>query len=306
MKSVGLRTALQNIWRKNAQEVVGLFDGSLPSFVVARRPAEGLAGVPVFCYHLIQAEQFGADLEFLKRNGYATLLPDEFLEYLVSSRSTPPRAVMLTFDDGPKNFYDVAFPLLREYSAKAMAFIAPGLHAESVESDNTDARPMTWLEIREIHASGLVSFQSHTLASRYVPAWPKSVPLVGCAPAIENRRRQAALPLSQDLGMSRQSIESHLPGASVRHLSFPMYDGTEAGVEAAKAQGFKACYWGYLPGRPLNAAGASPFHVSRVGDEFVRRLPGEGRISVRGMYSERRRRIAAGREWRRQFPEPVV
>jgi hypothetical protein len=304
--SVGVKATLQNIWRKNAQEIVGLFDGSLPSFVSARRPADDLPGIPVFCYHLISAEQFGADLEFLKRNGYATLLPDEFLNYLLSSQTPPPRAVLLTFDDGPKNFYDVAFPLLREYSARSMAFIAPGLHAESVESDNTDARPMTWPEIREIHASGLVSFQSHTLASRYVPAWPRSVPLVGCAPAVENRRRQSPVPLVQDLGLSKQSIESQLSGASVRHLSFPMYNGTEAGVEAARSQGFAACYWGYLPGRPLNVAGASPFHISRVGDEFVRRLPGEGRITVRGMYSERRRRIKAGREWRRQFPEPVL
>ena len=303
---MGLRTLLQNVWRKNAQELVGLLDGSLPSFVAARRPVDVLSGVPVFCYHLIEAGQFRADLEFLKRNGYATLSPTQLLEHLVSSKPVPQRSVLLTFDDGPKNFYDVALPLLREYSATAMAFIAPGLHAEAVENDRTEARPMTWEEIREAHASGLVYFQSHTLASRFVPAWPKSVPLVGCDPAIENRRRQSPLPLGEDLAMSRQGIESQLPGASVRHLSFPMYFGTEAGVAAAREQGFEACYWGYLPGRPLNVAGASPFFISRVGDEFVRRLPGEGRITLRGMLSERSRRIQVGREWRRRFPEPVL
>ncbi len=302
---MGALSFIKNAWRKNAGELIGLFDGSLPSFVAAPRPQDQLPGVPVFCYHLIEVEQFGSDLEFLKRNGYVTLSPQEFLDHLVLSQKIPERSVLLTFDDGPKNFYDVAFPLLREYSAKAMAFIAPGLHAESVE-DNTEARPMVWPEIREMHGSGLAFFQSHTLASRYVPAWPKSVPLVGCAPAIENRRRQPALPLREDLRLSRQAIESQLPGASVRHLSFPMYLGTEEGVATARGQGFEACYWGYLPGRPLNVAGASPFFISRVGDEFVRRLPGEGRITVRAMLNERGRRVRAGREWRRQFPEPVL
>jgi peptidoglycan/xylan/chitin deacetylase (PgdA/CDA1 family) len=299
-------TVFKNIWRKNAPELIGLFDGSLPGFVAASRPRDTFVGIPVFCYHLITAEQFGADLQFLQRNGYATLSPQEFLEHLVSARPVPPRSVLLTFDDGPKNFFDVAFPLLREYSAKAMAFIAPGLHAETVEADNTDARPMTWPEIREVHASGLVSFQSHTFASRYVPAWPKSVPLVGCAPAIENRRRQPGLPLSEDLALSKQGIENQLPGSAVRHLSFPMYLGTEEGVAVARSLGFEACYWGYLPGRSLNVSGASPFFISRVGDEFVRRLPGEGRISVRAMLSERGRRVRVGREWRRQFPDPVL
>jgi hypothetical protein len=114
------------------------------------------------------------------------------------------------------------------------------------------------------------------------------------------------VPLAVDLALSRTGIENMLPGASVRHLSFPMYFGTEQGVEVARAQGFAACYWGYVPGRPLNVAGASPFFISRVGDEFVRRLPGEGRISFRGMLTERGRRVRAGREWRRRFPEPVV
>jgi hypothetical protein len=50
----------------------------------------------------------------------------------------------------------------------------------------------------------------------------------------------------------------------------------------------------------LNVAGQSTFFISRVGDEFVRRLPGKGRISLLGMLRERVRRIRIGRAWRRE------
>jgi hypothetical protein len=69
-------------------------------------------------------------------------------------------------------------------------------------------------------------------------------------------------------------------------------------VGIAKSLGFRACYWGLTPGRPTNKAGDSPFHISRISDEFLRRLPGSGRISVGEMIGERLRRMRAAREWR--------
>jgi peptidoglycan/xylan/chitin deacetylase (PgdA/CDA1 family) len=296
-------TALRNVWRKNAPELIGLFDGSLPDFVTARSP-RALPGVPVFCYHLVDADTFSADLSFLRTNGYHLLSGAEFLAYMRDGHPIPPRSAMLTFDDGPRNFHEVVFPLLREFGAKAVAFIAPGLHADSDETP--DARPMDWGQIEEIHASGLVEFQSHTFESRFVPGWPKPAALVACEPALERARRlPTALELREDFERSRAALAARLPGSDIVHLSFPQYIGTPEAVEIAKAVGFEVCYWGYLPNRPLNTPGDSRFLISRVGDEFVRRLPGEGRISIRDMLAERIRRIQAGRAWRRRFPEPV-
>jgi hypothetical protein len=157
---------LRDGWRKNAPELAALWNGALPAFVTARNPRGRLSGVPVFSYHTVAAESFEADLTFLQRNGYRSLSSAEFLEFLAGNNAVPERSVLLTFDDGPENFHSVTYPLLLRFGVRAIAFVAPGLHAER-EEIAVKFRPMSWQEIKEIHASGLVDFQSHTLESRY-------------------------------------------------------------------------------------------------------------------------------------------
>jgi hypothetical protein len=293
--------SLKNAWRKNGPELRGLANGALAEFVTARRPADALDGVPVFCFHVVEAEQFEADLVFLARNGYQAARGQDLLDHLNGRRALPDRSVLLTFDDGPRNFHDVAFPLLAKYRAHAVAFIAPGLHAFAADEEDTDARPMTWEEIGTVHKSGLVEFQSHTLESRYVPDWPAPAALAGCTPAIENPRRGAPLPLRDDLERSCRLIEMRLPNAAVHQLAFPMYIGNDEAIEEARSVGIDACYWGLLPGRSLNRPGDSPFHISRMSDEFLRRLPGDGRITMRELLRIRARHIQAARAWRKRY-----
>lgn len=293
---------LGDIWRKNAPELIAYYNGGLPDFITARRPRAGLAGVPIFCYHVVETPRLRADLQYLARNGYRTLSAAGFVDVLEGKVPHDGRSVLLTFDDGPRNFYDVAFPLLREFQAHALAFIAPGLHAEAAAGDaQQQQRPMNWTELREIHASGLVSFQSHTLESRFLPRWPMIAPLAGVLPSIEAQRRGAPLDLESDLRRARAMLEEKLPGHVADQLSFPMYIGTEDAVRIAKSCGIRACYWGHIPGRALNRPGDSTFHVSRVSDEFLQRLPGDGRAGWRDMVRERLHRSRVARDWRRQY-----
>lgn len=301
---MNLTKKVKDAWRKNVPEIVAWWNGSLPDFVTARRPAEALDGVPVFCYHLVEPDAFEADLRFLAKNGYRTVRPGELVGYLNGIAELPERSVLLSFDDGPRNFYDVAFPLLRQYGANALGFIAPALHTRASSADDSNhARPMTWEELETVHASGLVEFHSHTLESRYVPRWPLPVPLAGCAPRIEASRRSSPLPLERDFALSKEEIETRLPGAVADHLSFPMYNGTEVAVKLAQTAGFKACHWGFIKGRALNRRGDSPFYISRISDEFVRRLPGEGRQRFSQLVHERIRRSQKARAWRRTYGE---
>jgi peptidoglycan/xylan/chitin deacetylase (PgdA/CDA1 family) len=230
----------------------------------------------------------------------------ELVQFLEGTRDVPHRSVVLAFDDGPRNFYDVAFPLLKEFNAKAVAFIAPGLHADSAMGDDVEARPMTWQEIQTIRASGLVEFQSHTLESRFVPQWPLPAALAGCDPAIEAPRRGPSLPFKEDLAASVRVLQERLPETNVEQLAFPMYVGSEAAVSSARQLGFKACHWGIVRGRALNRRGDSPFHICRISDEFLRRLPGEGRVSWLHIVRERLHRARLGRAWRKRYGELPV
>jgi peptidoglycan/xylan/chitin deacetylase (PgdA/CDA1 family) len=291
---------LRDSWRKNAPELTGLLNGALPAFVLQRRPATKLSGVPVFCYHLTEPQSLEADLTFLAQNGYRTIGTAELMEYLAGERKLPDPSVVLSFDDGPRNFHDVAFPLLERYRARAVAFIAPGLHGEA-DADVPD-RTMTWHEIAAIHASGLVEFQSHTLESRFVPGWPAPAALSGCDPALEARRRRStALPLAEDLAASQRAIESRLPGARVDQLCFPQYLGTPESIEVARSLGFRGCYWGLVAGRPLNGPGDSPFHIGRLSDEYLRRLPGTGRVGLTDLLKQRTHRSRTAAAWRRRY-----
>ena len=127
--------------------------------------------------------------------------------------------------------------------------------------------------------------------------------LSGCDPVLEARRRKAPLSFAEDLAASQKMIEARLPGTKVDQLCFPQYLGTSEAVSVAESLGFRGCHWGLTAGRPLNRKGDSPFFISRVTDEFLRRLPGTGRISLRELLQQRVHRIQTARAWRQRFEQ---
>jgi peptidoglycan/xylan/chitin deacetylase (PgdA/CDA1 family) len=211
------------------------------------------------------------------------------------SERPAPRSVVLTFDDGAFNFRKVVLPLLERFQMRVLAFVAPGMHFDVPPRgfERTLERPMTWNELREVHASGFVDVESHTFESRYLPMWPRPIPLAGVAPDLERVLRGPPRPLAEDLSLAKRRLEEQLPGKTVRHIAFPAYDGTADGITVAARCGYEACHWGILPGRALNRSGASPYHVARVSHEYLRRLPGEGRASLASVVRARARLVRA-------------
>ena len=67
----------------------------------------------------------------------------------------PQNSILITFDDGYKNNYTLAFPILKKYNMKATIF----LNTKFIEKDEAY---LNWDEIREMYESGLVDFQLHT------------------------------------------------------------------------------------------------------------------------------------------------
>ena len=90
----------------------------------------------------------------------------------------------------------------------------------------------------------------------------------------------------QELRESKDIIEYKLPGKTVDQLCFPWYRAEKFAVNASKKAGFILNYFGQILRRPTNRPGDDLFSVVRVEDIFLKRLPGKGRESLRGLFKK--------------------
>ena len=76
--------------------------------------------IPVFMFHDLDPVKFENQLLFLKMNGYIAISCEQSLWDCPN-----PKHVILTFDDGLRSVWTIAFPLLRKHGLKGTAFISP-------------------------------------------------------------------------------------------------------------------------------------------------------------------------------------
>lgn len=74
----------------------------------------------------LPAEKFRSQLEFLCRH-YTLISQGELVAAIHNGTSLPERAAMITFDDGLRNNFSVALPILRELGAPATVFLTVDL-----------------------------------------------------------------------------------------------------------------------------------------------------------------------------------
>lgn len=140
-------------------------------------------GVTILCYHSVTANEppilndpdklhipralFRLHLDYLKRRYHVVSL-DEFLTAVRERRELPANAVVLTFEDGVRNFLTVAAPLLKERGFPATNFIITGETTASgrPELNHTwqpadDRTFLSWKDIDELAQAGM-QFGSHT------------------------------------------------------------------------------------------------------------------------------------------------
>lgn len=123
--------------------------------------------VPTLMYHAVSDDCWGIQelfvspskmeeqLKYLAENGYTTITFED-----MGRLDEIEKPVLLTFDDGYEDNYTELFPLLKKYNAKATVFMIMGFVGR--------AKYLTADQIKEMDASGLVSFQSHTMTHAYL------------------------------------------------------------------------------------------------------------------------------------------
>jgi hypothetical protein len=153
---------IKRTYAKNRYETMGLLFRRYPGFILGSR-CEHPTEIPAFVFHEVSTDSFAPMLQFLVDNQYATLTADEYVERRLTKERNQTREVLLSFDDGHKSLYKVAFPALKQFGLKAVAYIVPGMIPENGSSANGIEPVCNWNEIVEMHESGTVDFQSHSM-----------------------------------------------------------------------------------------------------------------------------------------------
>jgi peptidoglycan/xylan/chitin deacetylase (PgdA/CDA1 family) len=149
-------------------------------------------------------------MEWLRDNGFTCLLPSDLVKIRAGEMQMPDRPVMITFDDGYNSTYGLAFPILKETGMKAAVALVTCV---SVESDYA-GWGMSWRMIREMQASGLIEFGSHTNFLHNEETAQGLTRLEG-----ESREDYIAR-ISEDLLLSQRLIQEHT-GVPCIYLAYP-------------------------------------------------------------------------------------
>lgn len=139
--------------------------------------------VVILCYHSVtMLDEYPAEIDkqYLPRRRFETHLDHlhkyynviSLQDYLTARRegqTLPQHSVILTFDDGTRNFLTVVVPLLAKRSFKSTNFIVTDLVSAQDNSDKPqhwteadDSTCLSWPEIRALAASRGIDFGSHT------------------------------------------------------------------------------------------------------------------------------------------------
>jgi len=166
--------------------------------------------IPVLMYHSVNDElrdsrdvsvkTFESHIRYIAEHGYTSLTAMALYKALKGETPMPAKPVCITFDDGFRDNYTNAFPILKRYHVKAVYFV--------VSSRGGDDEPdfMSWDEIREMDASGVIDIESHTHRHR--------------KDNLEIFERGGEEEILEDLVTSRRILEREL-GRECRFLAWP-------------------------------------------------------------------------------------
>ncbi|MFL6598249.1 MAG: polysaccharide deacetylase family protein [Chthoniobacterales bacterium] len=127
------------------------------------------AQVLIFCYHRlvdkirypgteITPAVFEAQMKELKDKGITVISMQDLLAWKRGEKNIPPRCAVITFDDGWKSQYEVAWPMMKEFGYPFTLFI----YTEGVRGGALGGgEAITWEQLADLRDNG-VDIQAHT------------------------------------------------------------------------------------------------------------------------------------------------
>lgn len=185
--------------------------------------------VPILMYHYIEAENptqstlrrdltvtpenLDFQMKWLYDNGFTTLTLSRFFKMVYENSPIPEKAVLLTFDDGYKDFFTDAAPILNRYNQKATVFIISGNIGYPAYMD--------WDQVKILSEQGF-EFGSHTIDH----------------PNLKTLKDDK---LKEEVVQSKEKIESEL-GVPVNFFCYPGGFFDKRVEDAVRAAGYKGAF----------------------------------------------------------------
>jgi len=173
--------------------------------------------VPILMYHSVSSEpetethpyfwvntspeMFDAQMRFLKENNYQVITLERAIEIIYGQavKDDHSKYVVITFDDGFRDFYIDAFPILQKYGFTATVFLPTKYITD--HSKKMDGKVhLSWDEVAELSRQG-ITFGSHTVSH----------------PQLRDLDKDA---IKYEIEYSKQVMESKM-GASIDSFSYP-------------------------------------------------------------------------------------
>ena len=194
--------------------------------------ADGSSAIGILTYHSLDSSgslvstaprRFADQIGCIADLGYCGITLREAVAHRAATGSWPPQRVVLTFDDGYANVYEIAWPTLTRYGFTATLFLVTqhmgGWNDWEPPPARLGARAMlSWRQVAELSAAGM-EIAAHTRTHR-------------------NLLELSAAAAADEIVASRKDIESHLQ-QPVESFAYP-FGRKSAAVEEIVRREFRA------------------------------------------------------------------
>ncbi len=168
-----------------APHVAARFKAGPSRRAVSSGGGPGRTTLPILMYHSIASEgpaataryrvrpeQFDAQLRYLKEAGFSSVTAGEWLAAARTRRPLRSRSVLLTFDDGYRDFDETAWPMLQRHGFGALVFLVTSHVGGTNVWDAAHGDPMHlmgWDQVKRLASEG-AEFGAHSASHRPLTA----------------------------------------------------------------------------------------------------------------------------------------
>ena len=215
------------------------------------------AQVLIFCYHRlvdkirypgteITPAAFEAEMKELKDRGITVISMQDLLAWKRGEKSIPPRSAVVSFDDGWKSQYEVAWPIMKKLGYTFTMFI----YTEGVRGGLFGGgEAITWEQLADMRDNG-IDIQAHSATHQDLR---EGHPVTVRQPDGKKERKKLSGPeyeqfLQNELVGCKQLLEQRL-GIKVNCFAVPYGFYNEHVKEIARNAGYDAMFTVY--GQPI-------------------------------------------------------